>query len=110
MRVPLDAINTIAMTEKLFKEFSRRQDTVEAQHYFNTLKMARDTDFDEQIHSEYFMWDSCPAGVAVSIRQSDQTIDGSTTVHFDLLPPLERHTYRRNYSHLPQILLSFLAR
>ena len=98
------------MNEKLFKEFSRRQDIVEAQHCFNTVKMARDTDFDERIHSEYFMWDSCPAGVAVLIRRSDQTIDGNTIVHFDLLPALERHTYRRNYSHLPRRLLPFLAR
>ena len=109
-RVLLDAINTIPMTEKLFKEFSRRQDIVEAQHCFSTLKMVRDTDFDERIHSEYFMWDSCPAGVTVLIRRRDQTIDGNTTVHFDLLPALERHTYRRSYSHLPQRLLLFLAR
>ena len=49
--VPLDATNTIPITEKFFEEFSRRQDTFEAQYCFKSLKMARDTWFDDQFYS-----------------------------------------------------------
>ena len=65
MRVLLDATYTILITEKFFEEFSRRQDTFETQYCFNSLKMVRDTSFDDQFYSEYFMWDSFTAGITV---------------------------------------------
>ncbi|GLT42033.1 hypothetical protein SLA2020_160560 [Shorea laevis] len=64
--VPLDARNTITLSEKLFKAFEQRQDTNEAQYCFQSLKMARDTLFDSNFYSSYFMWDSFTIGLAVS--------------------------------------------
>ncbi|GKU85596.1 hypothetical protein SLEP1_g245 [Rubroshorea leprosula] len=70
--VPLDATNTITLSEKFFKAFEQRQDTYEAQYCFQSLKMARDTWFDSNFYSSYFMWDSFTIGLAVSsiIRNS----------------------------------------
>ncbi|KAK7348185.1 hypothetical protein VNO80_22735 [Phaseolus coccineus] len=64
--VPLDATNTIPITKEFFGEFEKSQDTYEAQYCFKSLKMARDTWFDNEFYSSYFMWDSFAAGIAVS--------------------------------------------
>ncbi|KAK1318523.1 Uridine nucleosidase 1 [Acorus calamus] len=74
--VPLDATNTIPITENFFKEFDKRQNTYEAQYVFQSLKMARDTWFDDQFYTSYFMWDSFTSGVAVSIMRNSHNHDG----------------------------------
>ncbi|KDP40052.1 hypothetical protein JCGZ_02050 [Jatropha curcas] len=69
--VPIDATNTIPINEDFFKTFEKSQNTYEAQYCFQSLKMARDTWFDDQFYTSYFMWDSFTSGVAVSsIRNS----------------------------------------
>ncbi|XP_042476224.1 uncharacterized protein LOC122057921 [Macadamia integrifolia] len=65
--IPLDATNTIPINEKFFMEFERRQHTYEAQYSFMTLKIIRDTWFDDQFYTSYFMWDPFAAGVVASI-------------------------------------------
>uniref|UniRef100_A0A1D1XU50 Pyrimidine-specific ribonucleoside hydrolase RihA n=1 Tax=Anthurium amnicola TaxID=1678845 RepID=A0A1D1XU50_9ARAE len=65
--VPLDATNTIPINEEFFMAFERNQSTYEAQYCFQSLKLARDTWFDDQFYTSYFMWDSFTSGVAVSI-------------------------------------------
>ncbi|KAL7178031.1 hypothetical protein ACSBR2_031232 [Camellia fascicularis] len=67
--VPLDATNTIPISEMFFKAFEQSQDTYEAQYCFMSLKMARDTWFDDQFYTSYFMWDSFTSGVATSIMR-----------------------------------------
>ncbi|KAL1358402.1 nucleoside hydrolase 3 isoform X2 [Arachis hypogaea] len=69
--VPLDATNTIPITREFFDEFEKSQDTYEAQYCFKSLKMARDTWFDDQFYTSYFMWDSFTSGVAASIMMSN---------------------------------------
>ncbi|KAI3690305.1 hypothetical protein L2E82_48285 [Cichorium intybus] len=64
--VPLDATNTIPITAEFFETFQQNQDTYEAQYVFKSLKMARDTWFDNQFFTSYFMWDSFMSGVATS--------------------------------------------
>ncbi|KAE9599018.1 hypothetical protein Lal_00044149 [Lupinus albus] len=74
--VPLDATNTILITEEFFNEFEKRQDTYEAQYCFKALKMTRDTWFDNQFYTSYFMWDSFTSGVAVSIMRNSNNHNG----------------------------------
>ncbi|KAK1295153.1 hypothetical protein QJS10_CPA16g01354 [Acorus calamus] len=74
--VPLDATNSIPITENFFKEFDKRQNTYEAQYVFQSLKMARDTWFDDRFYTSYFMWDSFMSGVAVSIMRNSHNHDG----------------------------------
>ncbi|XP_043722088.1 uncharacterized protein LOC122669395 [Telopea speciosissima] len=74
--VPLDATNTIPVTEKFFMEFEKRQQTYEAEYCFQSLKMIRDTWFDNQFYASYFMWDSLTSGVAVSIMHNLHKRDG----------------------------------
>ncbi|XP_019437337.1 PREDICTED: uncharacterized protein LOC109343475 isoform X2 [Lupinus angustifolius] len=74
--VPLDATNTIPITEEFFNAFEKSQDTNEAQYSFKSLKMARDTWFDNEFYSSYFMWDSFTAGIAVSIMSKSNNIKG----------------------------------
>lgn len=74
--VPLDATNTIPITENFFKAFEQNQHTYEAQYIFKSLKMARDTWFDDQFYTSYFMWDSFTSGVATSIMQNLHKPDG----------------------------------
>ncbi|KAI4317679.1 hypothetical protein L6164_025529 [Bauhinia variegata] len=74
--VPVDATNTIPVTESFFKEFEESQDTYEAQYCFKSLKMARDTWFDDQFYTSYFMWDSFTSGVAVSIMRNSRNSNG----------------------------------
>ncbi|KAI3804585.1 hypothetical protein L1987_26242 [Smallanthus sonchifolius] len=64
--VPLDATNTIPITQEFFKAFEKNQRTYEAQYVFKSLKMVHDTWFDDQFFTSYFMWDSFTAGVAAS--------------------------------------------
>ncbi|KAJ7980183.1 inosine-uridine preferring nucleoside hydrolase family protein [Quillaja saponaria] len=68
--VPLDATNTIPISKEFFEAFERSQSTYEAQYCFKSLKMARDTWFDNQFYTSYFMWDSFTSGVAVSIMRN----------------------------------------
>eukprot|EP00268_Persea_americana_P016416 TRINITY_DN17783_c0_g1_i6.p1 TRINITY_DN17783_c0_g1~~TRINITY_DN17783_c0_g1_i6.p1 ORF type:complete len:889 (+),score=153.08 TRINITY_DN17783_c0_g1_i6:229-2895(+) len=68
--VPLDATNTIPITEEFFIAFGNKQDTYEAQYCFQSLKMARDTWFDENFYTSYFLWDSFTSGIAVSIMRN----------------------------------------
>ncbi|KAG7551169.1 Ribonucleoside hydrolase-like [Arabidopsis thaliana x Arabidopsis arenosa] len=68
--VPLDATNTIPINQKFFETFEKNQRTYEAQYVFLSLKIARDTWFDDEFYKSYFMWDSFTAGVAVSIMRN----------------------------------------
>ncbi|XP_009774488.1 nucleoside hydrolase 3-like isoform X2 [Nicotiana tabacum] len=74
--VPLDATNTIPVTEKFIETFEKNQHTYEAQYCFKSLKMARDTWFDDQFNTSYFMWDSFMSGVAASIMQKQHNQHG----------------------------------
>ncbi|KAL2534574.1 inosine-uridine preferring nucleoside hydrolase family protein [Abeliophyllum distichum] len=74
--VPLDATNTIPITSEFFKEFEKNQHTYEAQYCFESLKMARDTWFDDNFYTSYFMWDSFTSGVATSIMRNRQNQNG----------------------------------
>ncbi|OQU77984.1 uncharacterized protein LOC8085119 isoform X3 [Sorghum bicolor] len=71
--VPLDATNTIPINEEFFYEFQRHQSTYEAQYCFKALKMARDTWFNDQFYTSYFMWDSFTSGVAISSMRNDKS-------------------------------------
>ncbi|XP_052189465.1 nucleoside hydrolase 3-like isoform X2 [Diospyros lotus] len=70
--VPLDATNTIPINEKFFEIFEKNQDSYEAQYSFKSLKMARDTWFDDQFYTSYFMWDSFAFGIATSIMSNSR--------------------------------------
>uniref|UniRef100_A0ACD5U396 Uncharacterized protein n=1 Tax=Avena sativa TaxID=4498 RepID=A0ACD5U396_AVESA len=74
--VPLDATNTIPITEPFFKAFEEQQSTYEAQYSFQTLKITRDTWFDDQYYTSFFMWDSFMSGVALSIMRNGQKPNG----------------------------------
>jgi len=49
--VPLDATNTIPINKEFFYEFEHRQGTYEAQYCFKSLKMARDTWFNDEFYT-----------------------------------------------------------
>ncbi|KAL1188579.1 Nucleoside hydrolase 3 [Cardamine amara subsp. amara] len=70
--VPLDATNTIPINKKFFETFEKNQRTYEAQYIFLSLKITRDTWFDDEFYNSYFMWDSFTAGVAVSIMRNSR--------------------------------------
>ncbi|KAL1548539.1 Nucleoside hydrolase 3 [Salvia divinorum] len=74
--VPLDATNTIPITVNFFEEFEKNQHTYEAQYCFKSLKMARDTWFDDEFFTSYFMWDSFLSGVAASIMLKENNVNG----------------------------------
>nr|XP_043629051.1 uncharacterized protein LOC122600405 isoform X2 [Erigeron canadensis] len=74
--VPLDATNTIPITRNFFEAFERNQHTYEAQYAFKSLKMVRDTWFDDQFYESYFLWDSFMSGVATSIMHNLHTKHG----------------------------------
>ncbi|KAJ8573791.1 hypothetical protein K7X08_010302 [Anisodus acutangulus] len=74
--VPLDATNTIPITEKFFETFEKNQLTYEAQYCFKSLKIARDTWFDDQFYTSYFMWDSFMSGIAASIMRKQHNHQG----------------------------------
>ncbi|PWA50607.1 inosine/uridine-preferring nucleoside hydrolase domain-containing protein [Artemisia annua] len=67
--VPLDATNTIPITQSFFEAFERNQHTYEAQYAFKSLKMVRDTWPDDQFYESCFMWDSFMSGVATSVMR-----------------------------------------
>lgn len=52
--VPLDATNTIPINEEFFDTFEKTKRTYEAQYVFQSLKMARDTWFDDQFYTVVF--------------------------------------------------------
>ncbi|XP_057849893.1 nucleoside hydrolase 3 [Cryptomeria japonica] len=64
--VPLDATNTILINEEFFTAFEQSQHTYEAKYCFESLKFVRDTWFDDEFYTSYFMWDSFTSGVVVS--------------------------------------------
>ncbi|CAL0325826.1 unnamed protein product [Lupinus luteus] len=74
--VPLDATNTIPVTEEFFNAFEKSQDTNEAAYCFKSLKMARDTWFDNEFYSSYFMWDSFAAGIAATLIAKSNNVEG----------------------------------
>ncbi|XP_055818188.1 nucleoside hydrolase 3-like [Solanum dulcamara] len=74
--VPLDATNTIPITEEFFETFEKNQHTYEAQYCFKSLKIARDTWFDDQFYTSYFMWDSFMSGIAASIMRKQHNLQG----------------------------------
>ncbi|KAK8470961.1 hypothetical protein PHAVU_003G099100 [Phaseolus vulgaris] len=74
--VPLDSTNTIPINKEFFDEFEKSQDTYEAQYCFKSLKIARDTWFDNEFYSSYFMWDSFAAGIAVSTMSKPNNHNG----------------------------------
>ncbi|CAA2961061.1 inosine-uridine preferring nucleoside hydrolase [Olea europaea subsp. europaea] len=74
--IPLDATNTIPITREFFDAFEKNQHTYEAQYCFMSLKMARDTWFDDQFYTSYFMWDSFTIGVATSIMRNGKPQNG----------------------------------
>ncbi|KAL6909954.1 hypothetical protein ACP4OV_001212 [Aristida adscensionis] len=74
--VPLDATNTIPITEYFFKALEQQQNTYEAKYCFQSLKIARDTWFDNQFYTSYFMWDSFMFGVALSIMSNGEKPNG----------------------------------
>ncbi|KAE9609577.1 hypothetical protein Lal_00006781 [Lupinus albus] len=74
--VPLDATNTIPVTEEFFNAFEKSQDTNEAEYCFKSLKMARDTWFDNEFYSSYFMWDSFAAGIAATLMAKSNNVEG----------------------------------
>lgn len=53
--VPLDATNTIPINKKFFETFEKNKNTYEAQYCFRSLKMARDTWFDDQFYTVQFL-------------------------------------------------------
>ncbi|CAI9779793.1 unnamed protein product [Fraxinus pennsylvanica] len=74
--IPLDATNTIPVTSEFFNAFEKNQHTYEAQYCFMSLKMTRDTWFDDQFYTSYFMWDSFTTGVATSIMRNGKIQNG----------------------------------
>ncbi|XP_072960994.1 nucleoside hydrolase 3-like isoform X2 [Typha angustifolia] len=74
--VPLDATNTIPINKDFFMAFQEQQHTYEAQYCFQSLKITRDTWFDNQFYTSYFMWDSFMSGVALSIMRNGHDHQG----------------------------------
>ncbi|KAL6581838.1 hypothetical protein OROMI_005852 [Orobanche minor] len=74
--VPLDATDTIPITNEFLHELEMNQHTYEAQYCFNILKMVRDTWFNDEFFKIFFMWDSLLAGVATSIMLKQNNTNG----------------------------------
>uniref|UniRef100_A0ACD5TH63 Uncharacterized protein n=1 Tax=Avena sativa TaxID=4498 RepID=A0ACD5TH63_AVESA len=75
--VPLDATNTIPVTEEFFAEFGRRwQSTPEARYCFQSLdkvlKRRRKPGPDLHGSTGYYLWDSFAAGVAFSAMRNGE--------------------------------------
>ncbi|XP_059648585.1 nucleoside hydrolase 3-like [Cornus florida] len=68
--IPLDATNTIPVSENFYKAFEANQITYEAKYSFQSLKMVHDTWFSDNFHENFFMWDCFMAGVAISIMRN----------------------------------------
>lgn len=101
--IPLDATNTIPVSENFFNTFEQNQNTNEAKYCFQSLKLAHDTWYDDRFHEvhllllylkfynvfalamsfrnrlndilmqTYFMWDSFMVGVAISTMRSSES-------------------------------------
>ncbi|KAG2619369.1 hypothetical protein PVAP13_3NG141410 [Panicum virgatum] len=76
--IPLDATNTIPVTEEFYAEFRRRQSTYEAQYCFQSLdevlaRHMRRTAGGGHANTGYYMWDSFAAGVALSSMRHGET-------------------------------------
>ncbi|KAK1696700.1 hypothetical protein QYE76_013397 [Lolium multiflorum] len=76
--VPLDATNTIPITEEFFAEFGRRwQSTPEARYCFQSLdqvlRINRRPGPDLHGSTDYYMWDSFAAGVAFSAMRNGES-------------------------------------
>ncbi|KAJ3686871.1 hypothetical protein LUZ61_016035 [Rhynchospora tenuis] len=74
--IPLDATNTIPINEQFFLEFEKQQSTYEAQYSFQSLKITRDTWFDNEFYTSYFMWDSFMTGVSISMMKNGEKYNG----------------------------------
>ncbi|CAN1768341.1 Nucleoside hydrolase 3 [Linum perenne] len=74
--VPLDATDTVPVQKEFFEMFEKKQETLEAQYSFKSLKMVRDTWPNDQFYSNYFLWDTFTAGVAVSAMLNPHGKDG----------------------------------
>ncbi|CAN1130512.1 Nucleoside hydrolase 3 [Linum perenne] len=74
--VPLDATDTVPVHKEFFEMFEKKQETLEAQYCFKSLKMARDTWPDDQFYLEYFLWDTFTAGVAASTMLNSHSRNG----------------------------------
>ncbi|KAL6910011.1 hypothetical protein ACP4OV_001269 [Aristida adscensionis] len=78
--VPLDATNTIPVTEEFVAEFRRRQSTHEARYCFLSLEkvLARQRGRSGGHGSTgFYMWDSFAAGVAISSMRHGETNGGN---------------------------------
>ncbi|KAG8068779.1 hypothetical protein GUJ93_ZPchr0005g15055 [Zizania palustris] len=77
--IPLDATNTIPVTEEFISEFRQRQLTYEAQYCFLSLDQVlmrlRGRSNGHGSTTSYYMWDSFAAGVALSSMRNGE-IDG----------------------------------
>ncbi|KAL6619255.1 hypothetical protein ACP70R_034394 [Stipagrostis hirtigluma subsp. patula] len=77
--IPLDATNTIPVTEEFVDEFRRRQSTQEARYCFQSLGKVLDRQRRRSGghgNTGFYMWDSFAAGVALSSMRHGET-DGS---------------------------------
>ncbi|KAJ3687609.1 hypothetical protein LUZ61_016773 [Rhynchospora tenuis] len=64
--VPLDATNSIPITEQFLSEFKQHQNTLEAQYCYQTMKF----------YTASFMWDSFTSGIAISIMRNGDKYNG----------------------------------
>ncbi|XP_068663038.1 nucleoside hydrolase 3-like [Aristolochia californica] len=74
--IPLDATNTIPVTEEFFTALEQNQHTYEALYCFRSLKLRRDTWISNKFYKNYFMWDSFMAGVAISVMRKKEDKSG----------------------------------
>ncbi|XP_062180693.1 nucleoside hydrolase 3-like isoform X2 [Phragmites australis] len=86
--VPLDATNTIPVTEEFFSEFRRHQSTYEAQYCFQSLdkvlaRLRRRSGGDG--NTGYYMWDSFAAGVALSSMRHGETDGRNEFAEFEYI-------------------------
>lgn len=78
--IPLDATNTIPVTEEFFSEFRRRQRTYEAQYCFQSLDqvlLRQRRRSNGHGNTSYYMWDSFAAGVALSSMRNGEINGGN---------------------------------
>uniref|UniRef100_J3M724 Inosine/uridine-preferring nucleoside hydrolase domain-containing protein n=2 Tax=Oryza brachyantha TaxID=4533 RepID=J3M724_ORYBR len=73
--IPLDATNTIPVTEGFVSEFQQRRRTYEAQYCFQSLDKVFTRLRGTSNNTSYYMWDSFAAGVALSSMRNGE-IDG----------------------------------
>ncbi|EEC79209.1 hypothetical protein OsI_19926 [Oryza sativa Indica Group] len=76
--IPLDATNTISVTEEFVSEFQQHQQTYEAQYCFQSLDkvlMRLRGRSNGHGNTSYYMWDSFAAGVALSSMRNGE-VDG----------------------------------